>query len=136
MSVGKLPNASIGNHDTPRLSSSRSTLFGRAPEIGDTAGAGGGAGFVAGGALTGCNCGMVSVPLEVEAGSGTGMRLPLRRRLTLGYSTCNAGRTSGEPLLPNHTFTSSERGSRLTVCAPTGSDRVVPIGREKLNVAA
>jgi hypothetical protein len=133
MPLGKLPKASIGVA-TP--SSSRSALFGSGPEPGDKTGAGDGAGCVAGGALIGCKGGTVSAPLEVDAGSGNGMRLPLRRRLTLGYATCNAGRTSGEPLLPNHTFTSSERGSRLTLCAPVDSASVVPIGRENVKVAA
>ena len=95
---------------------------------------GGDAGCTAG--AIGCN-GAASVPLDVEAGTGAGMRSPLSWRLTLGKATCSGGRTSGELLLPNQTFTSSECGSKLMVCAlPPVSETVVPIGREKLNVAA
>ena len=136
-SVGKVPNASIGAASPAAPSSSRSTLFGRGPRTGPKPGVGGGAGCVTAGALTGCKGGALSVPLDVAAGGGgTAMRSPLRRRLTVGYSTCRAGRTSGEPLLPIQTFTSSERGSKLTACAPIGSAIVVPIGGEKLKVAA
>ena len=72
--------------------------------------------------------------LELGAGSGNGMRSPLSRRLTVGYSICSAARAIGGAST-DHVFTLSERGSKLTGWAPYGSGIAVPIGRTKLNVA-
>ena len=94
-----------------------------------------GAGARAGcGVSIGCACGWLSDWFELGAGSGNGMRSPLSRRLTVGYSICSAARAIGGAST-DHVFTLSERGSKLTGWAPNGSGIAVPIGRTKLNAA-
>ena len=86
------------------------------------------------GALTGCSVGKVSGSRGPGPLCGKGMRSPLRRRLTVGYSI---SRWDGhQRLIARPCFHVERAGSKLTGWAPIGSGIAVPIGREKLNVAA
>ena len=89
------------------LSISSALLSGKMNEF---AGGRGCSGAIAGGALTGCSCGRTSG----AAGVSTGKRSPLRRRLTVGYSTASSLVVlSGASICQE--FAATALGSKLTV---------------------